>query len=114
MTFNIPISKRSSPFVMVRKVSPAITRQVAALHSRGYWFDFLIGQDGKVYCVQDNQQYCREQISVELVDLAYDSSSRSYRYIHKVEADSGEKGILILKSIFFNSQAAVVLINGSG
>jgi hypothetical protein len=85
-----------------KKVNASITKQVTDLHKRGFGFDFCLTPDNCLYCVQNNHIYKREQICVELVNQGYDKLIGSFRYIHKVETDCGEKGILMLRTIYFN------------
>ena len=79
-----------------------ITYRVTELHQMGFCFDFCMTSENCLFCVQDNRTYKKEQLSIELVDQGYDQLKGYFQYIHKVETDSGEKGILMLQTIYFN------------
>lgn len=84
-----------------RKTNCDITGRVWQLHNQGYIFDFGLSADKSVICLQNNTAVERNSMTVVLIDQLYDHLSHRYKYIHAVETDSGEKGILLLPEIYF-------------
>jgi hypothetical protein len=85
------------------RMSTALTRRVAELHARGYDHDFSLTGNQQLFCVQTSNVYLPEATSVKLIDQAYDHLYKHYKYIHAVESDSGERGILLLSFIHFQA-----------
>ena len=83
------------------RIKNGLTRRVAELHGRGYGFDFSVSGNKQFLCLQNNMVFINEAISVTLVDQVYDKLSRQFKYIHTVETDTGQKGILLLNHILF-------------
>ena len=78
-----------------RKLNNAITRQVIALHDKGYTNDFLPTADHKLLCIQDSVDFSVEDLDIQVIDQQYDQLTKSFKYIHTIEANNGSKGLLI-------------------
>ncbi|OOQ60337.1 hypothetical protein [Mucilaginibacter pedocola] len=78
-----------------------LIRRVTELHQLGYGFDFSLNINKQILCVQNGLAFIQEALSIKLIDQVYDSSSRQFKYIHTVETDTGQKGILLLNHILF-------------
>ena len=84
------------------RIKNGLTRRVAELHGQGYGFDFSLNSSTQLLCLQNNMVFIKEAFSVKLVDQVYDKFSRQFKYIHTVETDTGQNGILLLNHILFN------------
>jgi hypothetical protein len=82
-------------------MSNGLSRRVAELHGQGYGFDFSLSPNKQLFCIQSNMLFIREALSVKLIDQVYDKVSHQFKYIHTVETDTGQKGILLLNHILF-------------
>jgi hypothetical protein len=80
-----------------------LIRRVAELHGKGYNNDFCLTFNKQLLCLQDDVQYVRNSSSIKLIDQVYDKLSRQFKYIHTVETDTGQKGILMLNHILFEN-----------
>lgn len=88
-----------------RKLNGAITKRVIELHARGYDNDYLL-QGVQIICVQDNQAFALENVSVKVVDQGYDKLTKSFKYIHSIDTGNGEKGVMVTEVIVANGMVA--------
>ncbi len=83
------------------RVNSSLTKRVAQLHNEGYEFDFALNDHKAIICVQNSCSIAHNSFSVKLVDQVFDHLFKSYKYLHLIETDSGEKGILLSSEIYF-------------
>jgi hypothetical protein len=83
-------------------IKNALIRTVSLLHGQGYCFDFSLGNNKQLFCLQSNMAFTEEALSVNLIGQVYDKVSRQFKYIHTVETDTGQKGLLLLNHMLFN------------
>lgn len=83
-----------------RKLNSALTQRVIALHDKGYTHDFLPMQNQHFLCLQDSLDFAIEDLNIEVVDQSFDHFTKSYKYIHTIEAANGAKGLLVCDSIY--------------
>jgi hypothetical protein len=84
-----------------RTINAPITRRVIELQAKGYDCDFYI-IDSQLVCIQNNQVYPVWAVLVEVIDQVYDYFSRSYKYIHTVDTNQGDKGLIVIEGIITN------------
>jgi phage FluMu gp28-like protein len=82
-----------------RFINFAMTKRIAKLHAQGFCGDFSLTPLKKFQCVQDNHCYHEHQVSITLVDQVYDRLLKRICYLHTVETETGDKGLLILQDI---------------
>jgi hypothetical protein len=87
-----------------RKINFSLTERVKQLHSEGYVYDFAINASKDFFCIQNNATVDSRAVTVKLVDQIYDQLFRNYKYIHAIETDTGEKGILLSPEIYFENK----------
>ncbi|HEK19420.1 MULTISPECIES: hypothetical protein [unclassified Mucilaginibacter] len=85
-----------------KRVSSTLTSRLTQLHSEGYIYDFALKSKNTVMCLQSNAVADKTSFTVKLVDQIYDQLCNNYQYIHVIETDCGEKGILMLPEIYFD------------
>jgi len=90
------------------RINNALTRRVAQLHHQGYGFDFGISGNQELFCMQDNRSFTRDALSITLVDQVYDKLFKQFKYVHTVEAESGEKGILLINFIHLGASPITI------
>ncbi|MFC0513050.1 hypothetical protein ACFFGT_02525 [Mucilaginibacter angelicae] len=84
-----------------RKINYSLTERVKQLHSEGYVYDFAVDTGKTVFCLQSNSAIENSAFTVKLIDQIYDQLFMGYKYIHAIETDTGEKGILLSPEIYF-------------
>lgn len=85
------------------KINQALTKRVTELHNKGYDRDFCLTANHQLFCVQNNHVFIKESASIKLIDQIYDRLFNHYKYLHVVESDNGERGILLLNFIHFDA-----------
>ena len=88
-----------SALLKIRKRNNAITKRVIELQDQGYLYDFMYLGKEKFLCLQDSVCFYPPDVSIKLIDQAYDQFSNCYKYIHSVETASGYKGLLLEEAI---------------
>jgi hypothetical protein len=83
------------------KLNAAITKRVIQLHALGYDCDFLIMGQG-LLCIQSNQNFPVDAVLIKVVDQGYDQLTHSFKYVHTIDTNNGEKGVMITDAIFNN------------
>jgi hypothetical protein len=83
-----------------RLVNHQLTCRLFNLHAIGYEFDFNLLNNRDLLCVQDNQCFAEENVTVKVIDQVYDFITDSYKYLHTVETVCGKKGILLIEGIY--------------
>jgi hypothetical protein len=86
------------------RVNSSLTKRVAQLHNEGYELDFALCDNKVIICVQNSCSIAQNSFSVKLVDQVFDQLFKRYKYLHLIETDSGEKGILLSHEIYFDSK----------
>lgn len=86
-----------------RFVNVAFTKRIAQLHQAGYSKDYSITGSQTITCIQDNLSFNYDQVNIKLVDHVQDQLLKRFCYLHTVETEAGDKGILMLQNIFFNA-----------
>ncbi|HKG08859.1 MAG TPA: hypothetical protein VKB19_20480 [Pedobacter sp.] len=76
-------------------VNSALTRQLIALHFRGYVLDFIFAEHRFFLCLQNNLLYDIGQVRVKLVSQIFDSLNKCYKYLHTIESENGDRGIFL-------------------
>ena len=85
-----------------RKLNNALTQRVIDLHDKGYTNDFLAKDGRKFFCLQDAEDFSVEDLDIKVIDQQFDHLTKSYKYIHTIEAINGSKGLLIADFICAN------------
>ena len=88
-----------STLLKIRKLNTVITKRVIELQDQGYLYDFMYLGKEKFLCLQDSVCFHAPDVSIKLIDQAYDQFSNCYKYIHAVETASGYKGLLLEEGI---------------
>ncbi|WDF55644.1 hypothetical protein [Mucilaginibacter sp. KACC 22063] len=83
-------------------INRLLTKRLNQLHNEGYIYDFALNNDKAILCIQNNCRVAKNSFSVKLIDQVYDQLFNNYKYIHTIETDAGEKGILLLPEIYFH------------
>lgn len=86
-----------------RFINVAMSKRIARLHDAGFCNDYSLTPLKQLQCVQDNFCYHDDQVSVMLVDQVYDRLLKRICYLHTVETETGDRGLLILQDIFFKT-----------
>ncbi len=80
------------------KLNCALTRIIIDLHEKGYSEDFLMLDHYKYLCLGNGAEFHLYDSQVVVLVKAFDQLSGDYKYIHKIDTDSGMKGLLIADS----------------
>lgn len=91
-----------------RKVNAELTARIAQLHGKGYCQDFAIVDAKSLKCTQSNTLYPCCQLNVTLIDHVFDHILMKYNFVHAIETDCGQRGILLVPQIFFHKRESVV------
>ncbi len=83
-----------------RKLNGSITKRVIELHGQGYDHDFQITGNKALLCLQNNKNFPVDAVCITVVDQGFDQLTQSYKYIHTIDTDSGERGMLVTDCIF--------------
>ncbi|MCJ8208603.1 hypothetical protein MUY27_02710 [Mucilaginibacter sp. RS28] len=83
------------------KINSLLTKRVTQLHQAGYTSDFALTKGKNLRSLQTEIETKPFATTIKLVDQIYDRLFLQYKYVHTVETDNGEKGILLLPAIFF-------------
>lgn len=81
-------------------VNSRLTKKLIALQAKGYEYDFNLLRNRKLSCLQDDECFAEECLSVTVVDQVYDFITGTYKYLHTVETACGKKGILLIEGIY--------------
>jgi hypothetical protein len=73
-----------------------LTQCIQHLHDMGYTYDYCASPESVFHCIQNNVYLSYEQVAIRLVGHFYDKFLRGYCYVHAVESETGEHGILLL------------------
>lgn len=92
-----------SVIIKPRRINIALTRRVTELHSLGYNHDFILSADSRLLCLQSSMFFLKQTATIELIDQVYDCFFQEFKYIYTVESETGEKGILVLRDILFDT-----------
>lgn len=80
----------------------SITKRVIELHNLGYDHDFQITGNRALLCLQNNENFPVDAVRIAVIDQGFDQLTQSYKYIHTIDTDSGERGMLMSDCIFTN------------
>jgi hypothetical protein len=80
------------------RLNSALTRIIIDLHEKGYSEDFLMLEHYKYLCLRNGAEFHLYDSQVEVLVKVFDQLSGDYKYIHKIDTDSGMKGLLIADS----------------
>jgi len=87
------------------QINCCLAKKVIELHGKGYDRDFSLVNDNVLLCVQDNSLFLLSTIQIKVIDQQYDCFSRTFKYIHTIDVDNGEKGLLITDRIVTHNMA---------
>jgi len=79
----------------VIKTNNSITRRVIELHEKGFTMDFDFMGNKNFRCLQSDDDFYPEDISITVIDQLYDQFTKSLKYIHTIETSNGYKGVLL-------------------
>ena len=87
-----------------RVVNRSLTYRVIELHKKGYTIDFFV-RNKQLLCLQDNLNFGLGDVYIKVIDKVYDHFTHRFKYIHTIDTCNGEKGVMIIDSIFTNASA---------
>ena len=89
----------------VARFNYRLANRVIELHNKGYNYDFSLVNKTFLLCAQDNNYFLLSAVQIKVIDQQYDYFTHSFKYIHTVDIDSGEKGLLVTDCIVTNNAA---------
>ena len=83
-----------------RLVNKDLTQRLIKLHTRGYDLDFCMTCTDYLTCLQNQERFAFEDITIKVVDQVYDFMTNSYKYVHTIDTACGRKGIMVMEGIY--------------
>ena len=83
-----------------KKLNHTLTKRVISLHQEGYTDDFLPVNAEKLRCLQNGESFAIRDLQVNLIDCDYDRLTHTYQYIHTIDTEVGQRGLLVTNGIF--------------
>ena len=77
----------------------SLTKKIIELQQLGYEQDFFKSDYDELICLQLDQRFPLDAVEIKLIDQQYDFMSHSFKYLHTVDTDSGQKGIALSNDI---------------
>jgi len=93
-----------------RHVCSELTKTLIDLHDSGYVFDFRVLDRERIICLQDSRQFNANGIIIKVINQHFDKITHSYKYIHTVETDCGDRGLIVADEIITN-QATQLMVS---
>jgi hypothetical protein len=78
-----------------KKLNHTITSRVIDLHGQGYTNDFLPIKDETFVCLQNSENFAIADLYIKVIDQGFDQLTKTYKYIHTIETETGAKGLLV-------------------
>jgi hypothetical protein len=88
-----------------KKRSAMLTRMIISLHAKGYTEEFCIKGTPAMICMVTDPELVIPYYDILLINQVFDELTGRYKYIHAIESESGQRGLLLDDICLFHRSA---------